>query len=137
MWSMELHDGVEKRHKQFEKKWLHELTNVMRNLQELVVALESGVRPEQLKGLRFVRSEPVGVLAIDQSGPGKRTKMVPLRLYVYPDETDQILHIIGLGDKTTQTDDIKQSTEFVKGLLRGKEQTPPIGKPSGGYPRKT
>ena len=137
MWSMELHDGVEKRHKQFEKKWLHELTNVMRNLQELVVALDNGVRPEQLKGLRFVRSEPAGVLAIDQSGPGKGAKLVPLRLYVYPDETDQVLHIIGLGDKTTQKDDIKQSTEFVKGLLRGKEQTPPTGKPSGGSPRQT
>ena len=137
MWSMELHDGVEKRHRQFEKKWSHELANVMRNLQELVVALDNGVRSEQLKGLRFVRSEPAGVLAIDQSGPGKRTKMVPLRLYVYPDETDQVLHIIGLGDKTTQQDDIKQSAEFVKGLLRGKEQTLPAGKPSGGSPRKT
>ena len=137
MWSKELHDGVEKRHKQFEKKWLHELTNVMRNLQELVVALENGVRPEQLKGLRFVHSEPAGVLAIDQKGPGKRAKLVEFRLYVYPDETDQVLHIIGLGDKTTQPDDIKQSTEFVKGLLRGKEQTLPAGKPSGGSPRQT
>jgi len=137
MWSMELPDGVERRYQQFERKWQHEFTNVMRNLQELLDALETGVRPEQLKGLRFVRSEPAGVLAIDQSGPGKRTKMVPLRLYVYPDETDQVLHIIGLGDKTTQSDDIEQSTEFVKGLLRGKEQTPPTGKPSGGSPRQT
>lgn len=84
-----------------------------------------------------MRSEPVGVLAIDQSGPGKGARLVPLRLYVYPDETDKVLHIIGLGDKSTQKDDIKQSSEFVKGLLRGKEQTPPTGKPSGGSPRRT
>lgn len=134
---MELHDGFEKRHKQFEKKWLHEVTNVMSNLQALMMALENGVRPEQLKGLRFVRSEPAGVLAIDQSGPGKKTRLVPLRLYVYPDEAIQILHLIGLGDKSTQPDDIKQATEFVKGLLRGKEQSAPVGKPTGGSPRKT
>lgn len=46
MWSMELHDGVEKRHKQFEKKWQHELTNVFGNLHELLEALHDGVRPE-------------------------------------------------------------------------------------------
>lgn len=122
MWSLEVQDAVEKRFKRFEKKWQHEMTNVMANLQELVEALNDGVWPEQLKQLRFVRSEPQGLLAIDETGPNKGTKPVPFRLYVYPDESVQVLHVITLGNKDMQKDDLDEAQTFVIGLLRGKQQ---------------
>ncbi len=122
MWSLEVQDAVEKRFKRFEKKWQHEMTNVMANLQELVEALNDGVRPEQLKQLRFVRSEPQGLLAVDETGLNKGTKPVPFRLYVYPDESVQVLHLITLGNKDMQKDDLDEAQTFVIGLLRGKQQ---------------
>ena len=122
MWTIQVHDGVEKRFKRFEKKWPHELANLNANLDQLFVSLQAGIRPEQLKReLRFVRSEPKGVLAIDQKGPGKGAKLVAIRLYVYPDEETSILHLIGLGDKSSQPDDIECASAFVVNLLLTKD----------------
>ena len=60
-----------------------------------------------------------GVVAVDQSGPGAGLKRT--RLYVYPDVDSRTLHLITVGDKSSQGADIKFSREFVAGLLKQEE----------------
>lgn len=118
MWSIQNQPDVEKRVKKFGKKWSRELTNVFANLDALLAALNYGTRSEQLKKLGFVHSEPTGILAIDQSGPSKGGRLKQFRLYVYPDENDCVLHIITLGDKVSQRDDLRTGKRFVETLSR-------------------
>lgn len=117
MWSLNPLPEFSKRADRFKKKWGHEIANVIANLETLVNALKLGARPEQLKQLGFVHSEPMGILAIDQKGKGKGAKLKPFRLYVFPDERSKILHLMTLGDKDTQEDDIRNCKSFVEGLL--------------------
>lgn len=116
MWSIQGLEGIARRYGDFEKKWPHELKNVFDNLDTLHEALASGARPEQLKKLGFVRSEPRGILAVDQKGPGKRAKPKQLRLYVFADAMEQVLHVLGLGDKDSQSDDLRDAIAYVRRL---------------------
>lgn len=68
----------------------------------------------------FLHPEPQGVLAIDQKGSGKA--LAETRLYVYPDEDDEIAHVITLGDKRSQPDDIALCRQFVAELRKKKAE---------------
>jgi len=116
MWSMSNHEDVAKRLKKYQKKWRHEITNVFDNLDTLFLAIKEGTKPEQLKSLGFVHSEPMNVLAIDQKGPGKGTRMKQFRLYTVPDLNDEVLYLRTLGDKDTQEDDLRVVTAFAQAL---------------------
>ncbi|TXT21070.1 MAG: Uncharacterized protein FD138_4106 [Planctomycetota bacterium] len=109
-------EDAQKRLKKYGKKWMHEVVNVSDNLGTLIDALDEGAKPEQLKKLGFVRSEPSGILAIDESGPGKGSKMKALRLLVFPHEEKQDLYVMTLGDKDSESDDIRLCKVFVAGL---------------------
>ena len=98
------------------------MANLIVNLGSLQRSIEAGVRLEQLKDHPFVQNEPMGILAVNQRGPVKGAQLVPIRLYVYFDGDDSALHIIELGDKSTQDEDIGTAKNYVKRLLREKEQ---------------
>jgi hypothetical protein len=122
MWILSPLPDVQKRLDKYKKKWSREMTNVFDNLDTLLEALNCGTNPEQLKQLGFVHSEPFGILAIDQKGPGKGAKLKPFRLYTYPDEEAKRLDLIILGDKDTQQDDIRESKAFVQELWQRKKR---------------
>jgi hypothetical protein len=115
-------EGWNRRLKKFKKSWPREVANLIVNLGSLQCSIEAGVRLEQLKDHPFVQSEPMGMLAVNQRGPVKGAQLVPIRLYVYFDGDDSALHIIELGDKSTQDEDIATAKNYVKRLLREKEQ---------------
>ena len=69
-----------------------------------------GAKVQQVKA-GFLHPEPLGVIAIDQKGGGKA--LGETRLYVFPDEDEEVLHIITLGDKRSQADDIALCRQFV------------------------
>lgn len=116
MWEIKDYGEVQKRAKKL-KKHRQELINVFANLGKYLDALRSGLLPQQV--IRsWARPEPCGLRAIDESGPKNPKK--PLRLYVYPEVDAEILHILTLGDKDSQSDDIKQCEEFVEDLIKAK-----------------
>lgn len=119
MWSLEPHADFEKKLKLFEKKHRQELKNVLDNLDTFLKALQAGAKPQQVKR-GFIHPEPRGVLAFDQKGEGKHLKAT--RLYAYPDEDTCTIHVITIGDKASQKEDIKLASGFVEGLLRSKTQ---------------
>ena len=133
-WTQRWCEDAQKRLKKFGKKWKHEVRNVADNLTTLIASVEEGSRSEQLKKLGFVRSEPSGILAIDESGPGKGSRMKALRLYVYLHEEKEDLYILTLGDKDSQEDDIKLSQVFVSGLREhgGTHSTPRLSESNAG-----
>jgi len=48
--------------------------------------------------------------------------MKQLRLYVYPEDMQEILHVMILGDKSTQSDDIRLCKQTVEKLIQESEQ---------------
>ena len=97
MWILEQYPGYERRSRRLEKKHRRELEAVLDNLDTYLVFLNQGTKPMQLVKESFVRNEPMGIHAIDQSPLGKGYK--ELRLYVYPDTDTSTLHVITVGDK--------------------------------------
>lgn len=122
MWKLLPTPDIEKRRKAYQKKHSRELINVFDNLDTFFKCLEAGADSGKIhRG--FIHSEPAGVLAIDQKGKGKHLK--EFRLYIYPDDETETLHLITLGDKNSQSDDIQQCKKFVEALLAEKESEKP------------
>jgi hypothetical protein len=120
MWELRECDDLEKRMKKLVKKHRQEVINVLDNLQSYLTALRQGLLPQQIVG-NWVRSEPRGLRALDQTGP-KNPKKV-LRLYIYPDEDTQTLYALTIGDKDSQSDDIKMCEVFVENLLNTRNKS--------------
>jgi hypothetical protein len=89
------------------------------NLDTLMNALNQGAKLEQTK-FGFMHYEPRGIIAIDQKRGGGGLKET--RLYTYPAKTTQIMHVITIGDKSTQKADIRYSCEFVDSLSLSTDQ---------------
>jgi len=120
-WTLSFCDDFENRKKDFQIRWRAEMMAIGQNLQTLLTALEEGTRPEQLKLLRFVRSEPMGILAISEKGTQKKGKPKVLRLYVFPEESNERLYVMSIGDKERQSEDIKRCKHFVAQLIQDGE----------------
>ena len=104
MWKLSPTPDIEKRVKKHQKKHSRELQNIFDNLDTFFKCLQAGASSGQIhRG--FIHPEPSGVLAIDQKGKGSHLK--EFRLYIYPDEESETLHLITLGDKNSQSDDIQ------------------------------
>ena len=124
MWQIESQSDFDKRLKKFLKKHRQETLNALDNLQAYHAELQQGLKPQQIiRG--WIHPEGMGIRALDQSGPGKPSKV--LRLYIYPDEQSQILYVLTLGDKSSQSEDIRYSTEFVESVRKAalRERTRP------------
>ena len=113
MWRQVLTDEFAKRFKRWPKKHRRELAAMLGNLQTVLSALQAGSTVESLV-FGFVHREPSGVLAVDQKSGGAGLKQC--RLYVYPHVDEQILHVITMGDKNSQTDDIRVAKAFADGV---------------------
>jgi len=119
MWNLRAESEYEKRARKWPKKYHHEFIAVHDNLDTFVEALRIGANLEQTK-FGFIHREPCGIIAIDQKG-GKGS-LKETRLYLYPDKSSQIIHLITLGDKRTQSEDIRYAREFVGGLIQPQNQ---------------
>jgi hypothetical protein len=117
MWISHAEAEYEKRARGWPKKHIREFVAVHDNLETLLLALNQGARIGHFK-LGFMHPEPRGVIAIDQKGGGAGLKET--RLYTYPMIPTQVIHLITLGDKSTQKADIEYASKFVDELIRQK-----------------
>jgi hypothetical protein len=62
----------------------------------------------------FLHHEPKGVVAIDQKAGGQGLQET--RLYTYAVEESKELHLITIGNKNRQSEDIKLASDFVDAL---------------------
>ena len=117
-WVLELSENYEKAYKYYEKKHSGELAAVLNNLDSYVKALKNGLHPQFIQA-GYIHHEPKGIKALDQKGSGKRQKLQQTRLYIYPNEEAKIVHLITIGDKSSQKNDIRLSVGFVETLKGG------------------
>ena len=110
-WRIEPTDAYERLHKHYEKKQPQELKAVLDNLDRYFKTVAHGVYP-QFVVAGYIHDEGKGVRAIDQRG-GAKGKLRQTRLYVYPDVDAKVLHLITIGDKNSQREDVKLSADFV------------------------
>ena len=113
MWKINLSEKCERRLKEYSKKHRNEFVAVSDNFVSYYKTLESGIKPPLITG-GFIHKEPKGIIAIDQKG-GKG-KLKQTRLYIYPNDMTNTLHLITLGDKHSQIEDIKDSVEFITSI---------------------
>ena len=122
VWDLVPTNIYERQHKLYVKKHPIELIAVLDNLDKYFEALRKGAE-SQFINAQYIHHEPKGIKALDQSGK-KRGKLKQTRLYVYPDEAHKHLHLITIGDKSSQKADIQLCSDYVvslKGEADGKK----------------
>ncbi len=82
------------------------------NLDTFFTALNRGTPLENSVRFGFVHAEPKGIKAIDQKGAGVKQT----RLYILPNNTTKIIHLITVGDKNSQKADVRYASDFVDNL---------------------
>lgn len=112
-WAIAKADGYpEKRQSKIARG--HELliANVLANFEAYLRVLELGTHPEQAKRLfPFIHDEKSGLVAIDQRPPKGGFQ---IRLYVFPHIPTRTVHVVAIGDKSTQENDIRFCHRYVK-----------------------
>ncbi len=114
MYSIETTERYESRLKRLYKKHPDETSDMLNNLDTYMQALKAGTKPVHIRA-GWIHNEPKGVKAIDQ---GRSKGRRQTRLYIYPDEKTRTVHLITVGDKKTQKDDIQDCNRYVDELLR-------------------
>lgn len=122
MWKYGPDSEYERRLAKWPKKYGRELASMIDHLDTLLGTLNEGVHPEQAKRLlSFVHGKySLGILSIDQRGGGPHLKET--RLYVYPDQDEHTLHLLTLGDKDSQPDDVASCTRWANNHLSHKKK---------------
>jgi hypothetical protein len=116
-WTIMDTDLFGRQFKHFEKKKPEQLKAVLRNLARYKEMLDS--QPiAQLIQANFIHNEKHGLFALTQQG--YKPKQPVTRLYVYPDQKSRALYLITIGDKQTQSGDIKDAYRFIVSLSRSK-----------------
>jgi hypothetical protein len=111
MWKVFATALYESGSKWYARKKANELKAVERNLEKCLKVLNHGTKPLQLSLLKFIHDKGKGVLAIDESGYKVKTQVT--RLYIWCDEAAEFVHLITIGDKHSQQDDIQLAHEYV------------------------
>lgn len=118
-WGVVSSSDYRKRLKTFEKTNRVDVANCLVNLQKYLDELNAGNSPKHLyRG--FLHAEQGGVWAIDPTGV-KGTQKKALRLYVFPFEPTETLYVLILGDKGTQSEDVRLCAATAREILRDHE----------------
>jgi hypothetical protein len=89
---------------------------MLENLGTVKQALDDGARTQDLQ-FGFLHPEPKNLKAVDQGGGcGLRES----RLYFYIIEESELMKLLTIGSKETQSDDIANCTHYIETTIREK-----------------
>ena len=112
-----VHDDLAERSrfKEYNRKHPREYAACFANLSQLVALLRQfgGIKGFQVG---FLRSEGQGVYRIGQTGVKHARET---RLYVHIDETARVVRVLTIGDKDSQSDDIRRCHAVARTLKGG------------------
>jgi hypothetical protein len=126
-WRFERSPRFERTFKRVHKKHKNECLNALDNLDTYHKALQEGAKPAQLSSLGFVHNEGEGAYAVDQrSGRDDDSRKVSaeIRLYFFPDDTEEALHVILIAGKDSQSRDVNEVHKFIRQIKAEREKTP-------------
>lgn len=114
VWALNNDLAERSRFKEYNRKHPREYASCFSNLTQLLTLLQQfgGVKGFQVG---HVRSEGRGVYRIGQTGVKHARET---RLYVHIDETARVVRVLTIGDKDSQSDDIRQCHSMTK-MLKG------------------
>ncbi len=118
-WSLITTDKYNKMYKRYAKKNPKIINALINNLDTYFKTLNILGSPQNITS-KFIHREQSGVKAIDQSGSDEKLKET--RLYIYPDVEKNIIHLITIGDKGTQSEDVKSCSRYVKEIIKKKKR---------------
>ena len=97
----------------YAKKRPVELSAVLRNLERTMILL---ARSPSVRSVQagFLHSEPHGMVAIDQRGGAGRLQET--RLYCYAHAGSRTVHLLGIGDKSSQPADLARLSPVARSL---------------------
>lgn len=111
-WTLETSERFERDREHFEKKHPRELEACLRNtLTRYLPMLNAAPNPRAIHA-GFLHAEPGGVVAVDQKGGGGNLRET--RLYTFADESTRTLHLLLLGDKSTQRRDLAHVRQWLE-----------------------
>ena len=114
MWQIEPSTQWEKGLRYYEKKHPDELAAVLNNLNRYMSLLKTAPNSRSIQA-GFLHGEPGGVVAIDQKGGGGNLQET--RLYTVAVDSQQIVHLITIGNKADQPSDVSYSKAFAESLV--------------------
>jgi hypothetical protein len=119
-WQINIAYASSNKFTKFSKKHSREYVSVFANLEKILGLLRSG---NKIGGFQvgFFRSEGEGVYRIGQTGVSGSKES---RLYVFPDEKNKTMYVLGIGVKDGQSDDIREAKTIAKAIKANIESTP-------------
>jgi hypothetical protein len=101
----------------FQKSYPREYASLFANLNKINNLLEAG---NKIGGFHvgFFRSEGGDVYRIGQTGVPSAKES---RLYVFPDQQNRIMHVLGVGTKDDQDGDINNAKDIVRKIRQSRE----------------
>ena len=97
----------------YAKKRPAELSDVLRNLERTMTLLANSPHPRTIQA-GFLHPEPHGMVAVDQRGGAGRLQET--RLYCYAQADTRTLHLLGIGDKSSQSADLARLSPIARTL---------------------
>jgi hypothetical protein len=102
MWPIDLSLASKAQGRSYRKKHPREFAACFRNLDRIRQFLCENKRPNQIE-VGFFKHEGGSVYRIAQTGVPNAQE---IRLYVYFDEAVQVVYVLGIGDRSPQSQDI-------------------------------
>lgn len=97
----------------YAKKRPVELSAVLRNLERFMTLLARSPTGRSVQA-GFLHPEPHGMVAVDQRGGGGRLQET--RLYCYAHNSSRTVHLLGIGDKSSQPADLARLSPVARTL---------------------
>ena len=101
----------------YEKKHPDELAAALANLFHRYLPRLNHAHHHALVHAGCLHHEGRGVIAIDQSGQGRNLRET--RLYAYPDDDSLTLHLLLIGDKSSQRRDLSTVQAILRRIQSG------------------
>lgn len=120
MWIYATSNDWERCLRWYGKKRPDELAAVLANLKRYETYLRASKNSKSVQA-GFLHFEPMGCVAIDQKGVSK-AKLQETRLYIFADDSTNTIHLITIGDKDAQQDDIQYCKEYIQ-VIRSETET--------------
>ena len=112
-WVLLPHSAYLRELRWYAKKRPVELSAVLRNLGRFMILLARSPSARSVQA-GFLHSEPHGMVAIDQRGGVGHLQET--RLYCYAQADLRTLHLLGIGDKSSQSADLARLSPVARSL---------------------
>lgn len=112
-WNLRPHPRLARLLRKLSSRRPAEAAALLRNVDRYMALLNAAAHPRLIQA-GFLHPEPHGTVAVDERGGQGRLRA--LRLYTLADEGTRTLHLLHLGDKSSQSRDIRLLPYLIRTL---------------------